>query len=283
MKMSIRRGVSRGFLVAGLRLLPAVLFLLAANFASAAVTPPTAQATQFTTSSSLTSFAVPAGTDRVLVVTASDPTSPTQPSAVTFNGTPMVFVSQANDGSVASDSIWVLPLGTGGAASGNIAVSFASGGVKFIGASVFDGVHQTTPAVAGPTKSVTTGVNVGSSLVVASAVGDRVYDIFDTFLSSAAATVTPTSGQAPINDGAGAVPSGFGHYVTSHNAGAANVTMSWTSNSEAILHVTMNLKAAPAGAPTPSVTNSVTAVNTQSTTGLVITPNSGSVTHFKIT
>jgi hypothetical protein len=58
--------------------------------------------------------------------------------------------------------------------------------------------------------------------------------------------------------------------------------MSWTSTAEADLHVTMNIKAL-APAPAPSVTSAVTAINTQSTSGLVITPNSGSVTHFKIT
>ncbi|MBX7185197.1 MAG: hypothetical protein K1Y01_08655 [Vicinamibacteria bacterium] len=271
----------------GFAALPVVL---SATAAQAAVTTPGASASQYANSATLAGVTVPAGTNRLLVVTASDAGSPTPPSAVTFNGTAMQLVTTVSDGSAASDSIWVLPLGTSGSPTTANVVITASGTVeKFIAASVFEGVHQSSPAVAGPTFGNASGTNLGSSIVVTSAVGNAVYDVFDTFRNTggpAASTVGPL--QTGIHSQSGAVTAGvssagFAHYTTSTEPGAASVTMSWTSTADAVLHATIEIKAAPPTAPAPSVTGTVTILNTQSTSGLVITPNSGSVTHYKIT
>lgn len=267
----------------GLRFLSMLAVLLLSVSASAQVVPVGTPASQFAASSTLT-FTAAAGTNRVLVVTASDPAAPSgvAPAGVTFNGAPMSQANAVSDSNVAVDSIWVLALGSGDAVTGNIVVSFAGTGARFIGASVYQGAHQTTPFSAGPTTNQPLGTNLGSSIVVASAAGDLVYDVFDTFSSGAPSTIGIGAGQSGVHDGPGPVPSGFARYAVSVEAGAPGVTMSWTSSAQAILHATINIKAAPPGAATPSVTKAVTTVNTQTTSGLVITPNSGSVTHFKI-
>lgn len=272
-----RSGWRNGWFVSML----ASLFLAAA--AGAEVAPVGTPASQFAASSTL-AFTAAAGTNRVLVVTASDPAAPSgaAPSGVTFNGTPMAQASAVSDSNVAADSIWVLALGSGDAVTGNIVVSFAGTGMRFIGASVYQGAHQTAPFTAGPTNNLPLGTNLSSSLVVASAAGDLVYDVFDTFNPVGPSVIGIGPGQTAVHDGPGPVPSGFARYAVSVEAGAPGVTMSWTSSAQAILHATINIKAAPPGAATPSVTRGVTTVNTQTTSGLVITPNSVSVTHFKI-
>ncbi len=108
-------------------------------------------AQQFTNSSTLVSFTVPAGTNRLLVVSAGDPSTPTNPGSVIFNSTPMILANSTSDGSFSCDSIWYLKLGTGPAVTSNILVTFGGTEFRYIGAAVYEGVDQTTPVdVGGP-------------------------------------------------------------------------------------------------------------------------------------
>ncbi|MBL9182540.1 MAG: choice-of-anchor D domain-containing protein [Verrucomicrobiaceae bacterium] len=224
------------------------------------VTPLGTPVSQYATGSTL-SYTVDAGTDRLLVVALGDPNTPTNPTAVSYNGTPMSQANATSDLGFSNDAIWYLKLGTGGSITGNIVVTFAAGGdgtsKRFIGASAYSGVDQTTPVdTNGPKISGSvTGSNLGSSLNVTSQTGDVVFDLFDSYNTPSTTTVTTGASQTLVNDAGGSItPSGgFGHYTTSTEAGAASVTMSWTSNATAILHLTMNINAAPGGATAPEI------------------------------
>ena len=216
---------------------------------SSGVTALGVPSSQYMASSTLSSFTVDAGMDRLLVVAAGDPGSPTNPTGVAFNGMAMSLGNGTTDGSYSNDSIWYLKLGSGAVITGNVVVSFAGTDNRFIGAAAYSGVDQMTPVdINGPDISGSiTGTNLRSSLDVASQTGDLVFDLMDTFLNGSVTTVTTGPGQTRIHDQGGAIPvsGGFGHYTTSTERGAPNVTMSWASNAGAILHLTMNINAAP--------------------------------------
>lgn len=93
----------------------------------------------------LNSFTVPPGTNRLLVVVASD-TQSLDVTSVSFGGTPMTQSVEKNDG-FAVDSIWVLPLGTATTATtGNITVARGAPGDRtFIAAQVFQNVLKRHP------------------------------------------------------------------------------------------------------------------------------------------
>lgn len=263
----------------------AFLFLLAlvgalTTTATAAPALLGTQSSQYTNSNTL-AFTVNAGTDRLLVVALGDPNTATNPTAVSYNSTPMLQANATADLGFSNDAIWYLKLGTGGTITSNIVVTFAAGGNgssnRFIGASAYSGVDQTTPVdVNGPkiSGSVTT---TGSSLNVTSQTDDLVFDLFDTYRGASQATITTGAGQTRINDAGGAItPSGgFGHYVTSTEAGAPTVTMSWTADAEAVLHLTMNINAAPSDTTAPFPLSS----NRQPLTTLAV---SGSSTVFRV-
>ena len=270
----------RGSLVRRLAVLVAIF---AAGSAQAAVTQMPGSVFSQLTNSNMLSVTVPAGSNRLLVVTASDPGSNLAPSAISFGGSPLTLVANANDGFFALDTIWVRAMGTSASpTTANVVVTgFMGTDVKFLSAVTYDGVDQATPASAGPTASITPGVNISSNLMVPSAAGDVVFDVFDAFLGVSTAAATPIAGQTGVHDLSNALAFGFAHYRTSTRPGAApNVTMGWTSTAEAILHATINIKAV-ANAPAPAITQGVTTLTVQSTAGLVVT--GGGTTHFKIT
>lgn len=192
------------------------------------------------------SYTVSAGTDRVLVVTVSDPDS-TNVSAVTFAGLPLTEGNAATDNAVACDEIWyramdddTLPT------TGNIVVTRGGSIEVFIGAAVYSGVDQSTPITAGPVAGNPSGSNVGSSVNVSSKAGDVVLDVFDAYLQGHVPASTAGSGQSILLSQSGSITSqGFVRYASSTEPGAASVTMSWTSEAEAMLHVTVNINQAP--------------------------------------
>ncbi|MCX6954811.1 MAG: hypothetical protein NTV51_21855 [Verrucomicrobia bacterium] len=254
----------------------------ARTYAPALVLPLGSQASQYGTSSTLASFTAQAGTDRLLVVVASH-TGATNVSGVTFGGTAMTQAVLKNDGAVSVDSIWYLALGTSGTGTtGNIVVTYAStagtGLEKFISASVFSGVSQSSP-VSGPLSANTAGsTNVGSALTVTSTAGDLVFDVFDTFKPSAAPAVTVGTAQWIESAQGGAVTGGgTSAYRTSTRPGAASVAMSWTSDATDMIHCAINLKQAGAAAVAPSVTTptSASVATTTATLGGNVTADGG--------
>jgi hypothetical protein len=225
--------------------------------AAAAVIGLGAPASQFGLTNTLPSYTVAAGTNRLLVVALGDAgslTPPVSPGGVTFNGQPMIQGNTVSDGFFASDAIWYLPLGSSASpTTGSIAASFLGTDGRFIGASAYSGVDQTTPIDVGPTQGNSTGTDMTLSLNVPSQTGDLVFDLADVFDGTGAvapALSTPGLGQTPINDGSGALGFGFAHYSTSTKSGASLVNMSWTTDSsssagsEAYLHATININQA---------------------------------------
>jgi uncharacterized delta-60 repeat protein len=204
---------------------------------------------QYAINNILSNYTVPAGSNRLLVVVASDAAS-TAVTGVTFNSMAMTSGTSVNDGSIAVDSIWYLALGTSATpTTANIVMTSAGTEERFISAVTFSNVNQASPVAAGPTDNNLSGS--ASSLNVSSASGDVVLDVFDTYNPSAMSTLTIGAGQTFVSSRGGSVTSGgFAHYGTSLELGAATVTMSWTSNSTALLHATLNIKQYVNTAPT---------------------------------
>ncbi len=212
------------------------------------VTPLGTSDSQYAISNTLSNFTVNAGTDRVLIVVASD-TNSTDVTNVTFNGQAMTQGVAVTDGSIACDEIWYLALGTSASSTtGNIVITSSdTTSQRFITAAAYSGVDQTKPVDAGPKSGNPSGAGLGSSLDVPSQTGDLVMDVFDTYKFSSAAAVTTGPSQTVLSSGSGAdAAGGFAHYVTSTEAGAPTVQMSYSSSdAEAVLHASININAAP--------------------------------------
>ena len=187
------------------------------------------------------SYTVAAGNDRLLIVSASDDAA-TDIQSVSFNGMALTQAVEQSD-TVAVDSIWYLALGNIAiATTANIVVTSAVPTPSFIGAIAFQGVDQTTP-VDGVQKTFGSETNVSSSLMVSSAVGNTVFDVFDAY-DVGAGTHTAGSGQTLIHDGGVDARDAF--YSTSAKDGAASVTMSWTSSGQSFIHVAVDINQAVA-------------------------------------
>jgi hypothetical protein len=201
----------------------------------------------------LTGVVAPAGSERVLIVTASH-AGYRDVATVTYGGTPMTKAREHDD-TVAVDSIWYLALGnSGSSSSATVAVTFANPATaadpadeSFVSATVFSGVDQVVPIGTSNSRDAT-GIDVGSSLTIASATGDLVLDIFDGFRNVGAVTFAVSPGQTLVTSGSGGITgttTGFAGYGVSTKPGAASVTTGWTSNSIAIIQIAVNIRAVP--------------------------------------
>lgn len=215
---------------------------------------------------SLGSVTVPAGNSRVLIVTASH-AGYQDVVSVSFGGTPMTKAIERDDGSVAVDSVWSLALGSSASStSGNVVAQFATPTIStptppresFLAATSFTGVDQGVPISATNGTNNPGGSNLGSSLTLTSASGDLALDIFDGFRSTGPVTPSVVAGQTLLTSGSGAItgtsPGQAGYALSTKPGAAPNVTLGWTSNAEAMIHIAVNLKAAPL-CPSTVVTN----------------------------
>lgn len=197
---------------------------------------------QFTNSNTLFNYTVPAGTDRLLVVTAADPNA-IDVTGVTFGGVAMTQAIDRTDGT-ASNSIWYLHLGTGGAVSGDIVMSSGGNQNRFLAVITLAGVSASNP-VSGATSGV-----FGLSLSVASENGDVVFGAIDAFHYNPQ-NLSAGIGQTSIHTQSGAgTYNGFDSYNTSLKAGAASTTLSWSGIFDSTILVGININAAPNLAPT---------------------------------
>jgi len=224
----------------------ALLLATQSALAVAGVTQLGSSATAGGLSSGLTlsGFTIPAGNNRLLVVTASDAQA-LSVNSVTFAGTAMTRAIQRND-TYAVDSIWYLPMGSSASStSGNIVMS--SNGVgdrQTLEAAVFQSVDQTTP-VSG---AVSAQANSGPvSQAVTSKSGDLVFDLFDIYSDFANPTQTPGSGQTLVATSTGPLGTGYGGYSTSKKSGATSLTMSWTQSGSSLLYLALNIQLASSG------------------------------------
>lgn len=213
------------------------LVLAGVGGADAAVTPIGTPVSQLAVSNTLTGVTIPSGSNRLLVVAASDPQT-NNVSSVTFAGAPLTRAAQVTDGSSVS-SIWYLVLGTGGSSTtGAVVMSSLGTERRFLAAAVYSGVNQITSVAAGPS-----GQGAGSSsLSVSSEAGDLVFDLFDALRDNTAPAISVGSGQTQVSQGNGSILSDFLGYRTSTEPGANSTTMSWTSTNSRYLHATINIK-----------------------------------------
>ncbi len=196
----------------------------------------------------IASFTVAAGSNRVLVVTASDAAS-TSMTGVTFNGSAMTKVLERTDG-FAVDAIYTLVLGTSASTTSGAIVITSTNVVntnKFISAMAFKNVNQATPLpAAGLMAANNVTVPSSSTLAVTSATGDLVIDIFDTWKSATPGSAHTAGGGQTVIRTATAIPfstGGFGWWTTSTKPGAASVNMSRsTTDHTALIHLAANIK-----------------------------------------
>jgi len=182
-------------------------------------------------------YTVDAGLQRLLVVTVGDGNG-TDIQSVTFNDIPLTQGVEQSDG-VAVDGIWYLALGTSNTAtSGTIRVVSNAGASTFIGAQAFQGVDQDNP-FSSPQSDTNISTNAGSSLSLATEIGDLTIDLFDSYDDINSGVQTPGMGQTQIHNLAG-IDDGFVRvfYNTSvKTAGTPTTTTSWTSDDDGNIHV----------------------------------------------
>lgn len=151
-------------------------------------------------------------------------------TGVTWNGTSMTLIGSVTD---PGSGVKLYRYGLVNPATGTrtLIVTFGSSGdvSAMITLRSFSGVNQSTPT--GSTVTQTAIAATSISLNVSAASGDVVADAIGA-QNGTATTLTPGTGQTQTSNGS----SGWGNttldrqYATSYKAGAASVTMSWTSS-----------------------------------------------------
>ncbi len=208
-------------------------------------TSPNGPATAIAT---LSNVSVPGGIPgRLLVVTASN-NFYGNVAAVSFGTTAMTKAVQISDG-FGTNSIWVLPLGFGDAVTGTVRATYDGPGPSgvtayaYVSAVTFFGVDQVAPTSSPVVAATKTG---SSTLSVASAAGDVVYDVADFYSTlTAGPTVNIGAGQTLVAQAGGTVQFGTEAWRNSSEPGAASVTTSWSSNAIAVSHAAINIRQAP--------------------------------------
>jgi uncharacterized repeat protein (TIGR01451 family) len=202
------------------------------------------------------------GSNRLLLVGVSfqkNGVTDRQVSTVTYSGQSLTRAGFGQNAADAEDraEIWYLMNPPSGTANVVVTMTGASNPESIVvGATTFTGVHQTTPLGTAVGTGVPDGSGAGSpSVTVASATGQLV---FDTVAVDQGATLSENSGQTQRWD----VSTGTGTEDTrgaaSTKAGAASVTMAWTSGdtSQAWAIVAVPIRPAPAGVTNTSFTQS---------------------------
>jgi hypothetical protein len=222
------------------------IFFITIYFTAKAQVTPVGTPASASQNNTIASFTVPAGNKRLLLVTASDGAS-TNITGVKFNGVSMVERKEVTDASIAVDAIYTLSLGDA-AVPVTGSIIFTSTGpnntARFVSAAAFTKVDQTTPLSDMKGDLANTS---SSTVTVASATGDLVYDIFDSWNSTLSGTQVAGSGQTIVNSSGGlnfgGSGAGYGFYSTSKKAGAASVTTSWVATGhQAEIHIAVNIK-----------------------------------------
>lgn len=220
--------------------------------------------------STMSGYVIPAGTNRLIVVTASH-NGATNVSSVTAAGVELIRAVQHTD-TLSVDSIWYAAFGTSAATTPvTIVATFSgpssTGGDAFISAATFSNVDQSTP-VTGP-QAVDNNASSSSLNVASTSTNDLVFDIFDGFAAFAVPTAVPNAGQTAISNKNGAITTtggGFANYKTSSKPGAVgNVNMGWTSNGNFNIQVGVNIKAGAIAAPVATTTAATAVTGTTAT------------------
>ncbi len=208
-------------------------------------------------SATIASFNIPAGNDRLLVVTTGGNGNTVDASA-TFAGNPLTQGPEIAGSGTNRAEILYIPLGSGPATTGDVVLTYTSTFFFHVTATVFEGVDQTTPVSGGVTGS-------SASLSVSSATGDYV---IDSIVGSGTA-ITVGSGQTEqyaFDD----IAFGAADVGASTEAGAASVTMDWTGISSSIAHAALNIRQT-AALPTLSINNVTASEGNSGTTAFTFT------------
>ncbi|MBK8564660.1 MAG: cadherin-like domain-containing protein [Saprospiraceae bacterium] len=207
---------------------------------TAQITPGTATYGTFNNSSSATiSYNNTSGANKILMVGVAAQQPNASVTSITFNGSALTKLGNISNPSQSRIEIWYLkspPVGTF-----NVLVNNSNSDNGVIGVMAFSGVNQTTPF---GTLATAQGSGTSASVAASSASGELVYGV--ACFNNWDADLTPGSGQTEYWDqtvnssatGAGGT-----------KAGAASVTMSWTSTSASYTIGAVSLKPAATVSP----------------------------------
>ena len=211
------------------------------DLASAQVTPGTATYGTFNNSSSATiSYTNANGSNKLLVVGVSAQQPGGSVTSITYNGNSLTKLGTISNSSQTRIEIWFLKSPQVGTA--NVVVTNSQSENGIIGVMSFAGVNQTTPF---GTLATAQGSGTTASVSASSAVGELVYSVVA--FNNWSASLTPGSGQTEYWDQTiNSSVTGSG----STKAGAASVSMQWTSTNTNWTIGAVSIKAASI-APAP--------------------------------
>ncbi len=171
------------------------------------------------------SYTVPAGNDRLLVVTSSGGGNPVSISSVTWNGVGMSGAAStgSNFGTGAMAGIWYVPLGSGPATTANVVVTYASNFLFIMTATAYRNVDQVAP-IAGATAERSASLTVGSA--PGSVVIDAIVGKGTSGTAGAGQTVLAVANDLIFSANTGGASSA---------PGAASVPMSWSVGDDGYL------------------------------------------------
>lgn len=177
-------------------------------------------------------YSVPAGTQRLLVVSTAGGGNSADATSVTFAGTPLTQGPEHANGAFTRAEIFYLPLGDSATAtSGTIVVNYSRNFLFFATATAFQGVNQASPI--GPSSG-----GSGSTLSVNSTTGDMVIDA----IVGKPGSVPMTPGVAQVSQ---SITSGlnFNSQVggVSTTVGTSPASVVWAAVSSTISHVAVNI------------------------------------------
>ena len=215
-----------------------LFFLPFFSSAQVAVTTTDESTAQGQTSITL-NFSVPAGEDRMLLVSTG---SDLNPLSLTFDGTPMTLETSSGGG-----ALWTLVLGTdlAAAASGDLIFTIAGATAAqylAISAIAYTGVDQSTP-VENVTNQPVAASAVSSSITIASKTNDLVYDgvVIGCLFCFSAPSATATMGSTTLRNNLSFVGAGFaGAGATGTTPGATSVSPGWNFAGSSIAAGTHN-------------------------------------------
>ncbi|MEM6320419.1 MAG: IPTL-CTERM sorting domain-containing protein [Bacteroidota bacterium] len=211
-------------------------------------------------STTLPSITVPAGNDRLLVVTVH---ANSAISGVTFGptNTPMMLAatSEVSGTPLIRTDIWILPLGSGAAVTGQAIINATDASTptssKYLGggATCFSDIDQTSPT--GSTANNSAFGSLTSTVSVPSTIGEKVVDAFSASQGSFSA---PSVGSNIYSFGTGGIGGGglnqlsSGSVTATANPTAITRTLGFAAN---LAHVAVALKPVGSG-PDPIPTMS---------------------------
>jgi len=214
-------------------------------------------------------YVLPAGNNRLVVVTSSGSGNMTDIVSVTCNGNAMTQAAHRAEGAITNTindntGIWYTVMGSSASTTAaNITVTYGGNFFYIVTATGFSGVDQTTPVSGGTT-------NTSSSISVSSASGNMVIDSI-----AASGTAAAGGGQTLVASNTNLVFGGVSGGASTA-AGASSVSMSWSGLTSDIVHAGASINQVATASPVTATQAIGSEILTQSQPSANFTPVTGS-------